>query len=169
MPRTDAKSAAPKTPLRAKHLGKALRQLAEEAAGVFKPMIGTDWIVGVVGALQFDVLADRIRTEYDVPVCFEPTDLYTARWIEADDRRKLKAFIDANRSAMSEDHDGDPVFLARNIWHLDRTRDDYPDIRFREYEGTSSLTAPETGCAATPLNRSQGGLDAEEFPVARGL
>ena len=126
------RKARPEDPLRAKHLGKALRQLAEEgAAGVFKPMIGTDWIVGVVGALQFDVLADRIRTEYDVPVRFEPTDLYTARWIEADDRRKLKAFIDANRSAMSEDHDGDPVFLARNIWHLDRTRDDYPDIRFR--------------------------------------
>ena len=42
-------------------------QLAEEgAAQVFKPLLGTDWIVGVVGALQFDVLADRIRTEYDI-------------------------------------------------------------------------------------------------------
>ena len=59
--------------MRAKHLGRALEQLAEEgAARVFRPLIGADWIVGVVGALQFDVLADRIRTEYDIPVRFEP-------------------------------------------------------------------------------------------------
>ena len=54
-------------PMKAKHLGRALEQLAEEgAAQVFKPLLGSDWIVGVVGALQFDVLADRIRTEYDL-------------------------------------------------------------------------------------------------------
>ncbi len=56
--------ARPIDPLKAKHLGKALEQLAEEgAARVFKPVMDSDWIVGVVGALQFDVLADRIRTE----------------------------------------------------------------------------------------------------------
>lgn len=64
-------------PLKAKHLAKALQQIAEEGgASVFKPTIGTDWIVGVVGALQFEVLADRIRTEYDIPVAFEPTTLF---------------------------------------------------------------------------------------------
>jgi peptide chain release factor 3 len=70
----------PTDPLKAKHLGRALVQLAEEgAARVFKPRIGADWVVGVVGALQFEVMADRIRTEYDVPVIFEETSLYTAR------------------------------------------------------------------------------------------
>lgn len=34
-------------PLKAKHLAKALQQIAEEGgASVFKPTIGTDWIVG---------------------------------------------------------------------------------------------------------------------------
>ncbi len=117
--------------MRAKHLGRALQQLAEEgAARVFKPRRAADWIVGVVGALQFEVMADRIRTEYQVPVIFEPTSLYTARWIEADDHQLLKSFIDANGSAIADDHDQAPVFLARNAWHLDRAGEDFPDVRF---------------------------------------
>ena len=121
----------PEDPMRAKHLGRALQQLAEEgAASVFKPQIGTDWIVGVVGALQFDVLADRIRTEYDIPVRFEPTSLHTARWVEAPDKVALKKFSDANRAALAEDHAGEMVFLARNGWHLDSTTKDWPDIKF---------------------------------------
>ncbi len=111
--------ARPMDPLKAKHLGKALEQLAEEgAARVFKPVMDADWIVGVVGALQFDVLADRIRTEYEIPVKFEQTALYTARWLQAEDPKVLKAFVDSNQSAIANDHDGDPVFLARNDWHL---------------------------------------------------
>jgi peptide chain release factor 3 len=121
----------PIDPMRAKHLGRALQQLAEEgAARVFKPNIGADWIVGVVGPLQFDVLADRIRTEYEVPVRFEPTALHTARWVEADDPLKLKRFLDANQGAIGTDHTGAPVFLARNAWHLDRAAEDFPDLRF---------------------------------------
>ncbi len=118
-------------PMKAKHLGRALTQLAEEgAARAFKPIIGSDWIVGVVGPLQFDVLADRIRSEYNIPVRFEPTQLHTARWLEAEDTRAIKAFADANRTAMAEDHGGSPVYLARNAWHLDKGQEDWPQIRF---------------------------------------
>ena len=50
-------------PLKAKHLDKALMQFAEEgAAKIFKPMIGSGFVVGVVGQLQFEVLASRDRT-----------------------------------------------------------------------------------------------------------
>jgi peptide chain release factor 3 len=123
--------ARPIDPLKAKHLGKALEQLAEEgAARVFKPVMDSDWIVGVVGALQFDVLADRIRTEYSIPVKFEETPLFTARWIAADDPQILKKFVDSNQAAIANDHDGDPVFLARNSWHLGDAQDKNKDIRF---------------------------------------
>ena len=119
----------PDDPLKAKHLGRALLQIAEEgAAQVFRPEIGTDWIVGVVGALQFDVLADRVRTEYGLDVRFEPTTLHTARWVACDDARKLKAFQEDNRTSMAEDHDGQLVFLARNAWHLSRAAEDHPDV-----------------------------------------
>ena len=118
-------------PLKAKHLGKALVQLAEEgAARVFKPYADPDWIVGVVGPLQFDVLRDRIRTEYEIPVKFEETSLYTARWISAQDQAVLKAFIDANQVSIARDHDDDPVFMARNAWHLNDAEDKNANISF---------------------------------------
>jgi len=121
----------PEDPLKAKHLDRALRQLAEEgAARVFKPAFGVDWIVGVVGPLQFEILADRVRTEYEIAVRFEATELCTARWVRAPDAAMLKRFTDANRVNMAEDHDGEPVFLARNAWHLDRAAQDWPDIAF---------------------------------------
>lgn len=120
-------------PLKAKHLGKALQQIAEEGgASVFKPTMGTDWIVGVVGSLQFDVLADRIRTEYEIPVIFEPTSLYTARWVKAETTADLETFVNANRSALATDHDGEWVFLARNAWHLNKTTEDFPKIKLQE-------------------------------------
>lgn len=117
-------------PMKAKHLGRALEQLAEEgAARVFKPYLGSDWVVGVVGALQFDVLADRIRTEYQVPVIFEPTTLLTAEWVEGE-HREVKQFSDGNRASMAEDHTGSPVYLARNNWHLDKAKEDFPSLKF---------------------------------------
>ncbi len=121
----------PQDPMRAKHLGRALDQLAEEgAARVFKTRLGGHWVVGVVGALQFDVLADRIRTEYNIPVIFESTTLLTARWVEADEHLELRKFETANEAALADDHTGAPVFLARNNWHLERTAEDWPQIRF---------------------------------------
>jgi peptide chain release factor 3 len=121
----------PDDPMRAKHLTRALTQLAEEGvARVFRPNVGAYWIVGVVGQLQFDVLADRIRAEYDVPVRFEPAGLHTARWVASSDPRKLKDFLDKNRGETAEDHDNEPVFLARNAWRLQNAEETYPDVRF---------------------------------------
>jgi len=118
-------------PLKAKHLGQALLQLAEEgAARVFKPRMDSSWVVGVVGPLQFDILADRIRTEYNLPVHFEQTALHTARWIESDSHEMLDQFIQQNLPNIAEDHDGHPVFLARNAWHLDNANENWPKIRF---------------------------------------
>lgn len=121
----------PLDPLKSKHLSEALHQLAEEGvARIFKPAMDNDWVVGVVGSLQFDVLADRIRTEYNLQVKYEPVTLHAARWVTGEPA-KLKAFIDAQGSAMAIDHDGDPVFLARNSWHLNDVQDANKDIAFR--------------------------------------
>ncbi len=123
---------SPEDPLKAKHLGNALQQLAEEGvARIFRPNYENSWIVGVVGMLQFDVLADRIRTEYTLPVKFEQTSLHTARWIKAADSAALKKFLDANGASTANDHDGDPVFLARNAWHLGDVQQKFPDIQFK--------------------------------------
>jgi len=118
-------------PMRAKHLRKALEHFAEEGASqVFKPLLGSDWIVGVVGPLQFEVLAARIEAEYGIQARFETAPVDAARWVESDDTALVKRFVDANRSALAQDHDGALVFLARNGWHLNRTMEDFPGLRF---------------------------------------
>ena len=123
------KKVRPKDPLKAKHLAKALDQIAEEGgASIFKPTHGFEWIVGVVGVLQFEVLADRIRTEFDVPVIFEPTSYYTARWVQGS-AEAVSKFKLQNSITMATDHDDAPVFLARNAWHLNKAEEDFPDIK----------------------------------------
>jgi len=118
-------------PMRAKQLRKALEDLAEEGVTqVFRPMTGSDWIVGVVGALQLDVLSSRIEQEYNVPVAFEAAPFDTARWIFSEDTARLKLFIEQNRSAMSEDREGAPVYLVRNAWELNRMKENFPEITF---------------------------------------
>lgn len=115
-------------PMKAKHLDKALTQFAEEgAAKLFKPEIGAGWIVGVVGALQFDVLGSRIEAEYDLPVRFEPTQYTSARWLKGS-REDIEAFVKANRGQMAQDHDGDPVFMTRIQWDIDRAEKDFPNV-----------------------------------------
>jgi peptide chain release factor 3 len=45
---------------------------------------------------------------------------------------------------LAEDHDGALVYLARNAWYLQRTKDDWPQIRFletREQNANPSLAA----------------------------
>jgi len=129
-------------PMKAKHLGRALEQIAEEgAAQVFKMFLGSDFIVGVVGALQFEVLADRIRTEYDLPCHFEGTSFEIARWVDSDDPRLIKKFSDANRDNIAEDHSGATVFLARNEWQLNRAKLDHADLRFLQTREQAPLNA----------------------------
>lgn len=116
-------------PLKSKHLGNALQQIAEEGgASVFKPIVGSEWIVGVVGTLQFEVMADRIRSEFGIPVMFEPTQYYTARWVSSPDKEEFKRFQDTNQLNIAEDHDGAIVFLARNAWHLGKIQEDFPKL-----------------------------------------
>ncbi|MEM8958684.1 MAG: peptide chain release factor 3 [Pseudomonadota bacterium] len=115
-------------PMKAKHLDKALLQFAEEgAAKVFKPMIGSGFVVGVVGALQFEVLASRIEQEYGLPVRFEPSQFTSARWVSGP-KDKLDAFVNANKGHIAYDNDGDTVYLTRLQWDIDRIERDHPDL-----------------------------------------
>ncbi len=116
-------------PMKAKHLEKALMQFAEEgAAKVFKPMIGSGYIVGVVGQLQFEVLASRIEGEYGLPVRFEATQFTSARWVSGP-REAVEDFVARNKQHIAHDNDGDTVFLTRLQWDIDRVTRDYPGVR----------------------------------------
>ena len=52
---------------------------------------GSPAIVGVVGALQLDVLKERLSAEYTLPVDFEMSRFSICRWISADDKAEVLA------------------------------------------------------------------------------
>jgi peptide chain release factor 3 len=120
-----------KDPLKQKHLRKALESLGEEGVTqVFKPITGGDLVVGAVGQLQFEVLDERMKAEYGLEVMFEASPYQAARWISADSRSDLDAFIDKSKMQMAEDVDGSPVFLGKSDWEIGYVLDKNPKIRF---------------------------------------
>jgi len=128
-----------KSPLRAKALGKGLEQLAEEGAiQVFKMMMGAEYVVGVVGQLQLDVMKHRLLHEYGVEADYEAVEFTTARWITprtegktAEDIRKLmEQFTRKNDLNLAIDAHGDLAYLAPNKWNLAKVEERFPDVRF---------------------------------------
>lgn len=117
--------------MKAKKLKEALQQMSEEGVvQVFRPRDGAPALVGVVGALQLDVLKARLDAEYSLPVEFEVSEFQLARWVSSEDRKKLDTFIAANTSSIADDVDGDPVYLARNEFYLGYTRERAEGIEF---------------------------------------
>ncbi len=119
-----------KDPTKTKQLRKALDDLSEEGViQVFYPEIGAQWIVGVVGQLQLDVLISRLEAEYKVAAALEPAPFDTARWLKGSDTA-LKAFADFNMTSLARDRDGDPVFLARSAWDVGYQQERNPELVF---------------------------------------
>ena len=117
--------------MKVKQMRRGLSDLAEEGViRLFKPAIGSQWIVGVIGELQLEVLATRMEQEYGTPLAFEPSPFDVARWLRAQDPSVLKKFIEGNRSRVASDQDGTPVLLMRNAWELDRFVEEWPDVEF---------------------------------------
>ncbi len=121
-----------KDPMKLKALQKGLQQLSEEGSTqVFSPLTSTDLIVGAVGQLQFDVVAYRLRDEYKVEALYEPVNVYTARWVVADDPRKLEEFRKKAAENLSEDGGGYLTYLAPTRVNLSLMEERWPDIEFR--------------------------------------
>jgi len=117
-------------PLKAKHLKKALEGLAEEGVTqLFRPILGADFIVGAVGPLQFEVMADRLGGEYALDVVFEPAPYAEARWL-AGAKADLDDFSGKHRTAMAEDIDGGLVFLAKSAWEINYLAERFPKVSF---------------------------------------
>ncbi|PLX74692.1 MAG: peptide chain release factor 3 [Desulfuromonas sp.] len=122
-----------KNPLKVKQLDKGLTQLAEEGAvQVFRPLQGADWILGAVGVLQFDVTMARLKDEYGVDAIYEPVEYATARWIDAEDPKKVDEFRKKNELALAHDSEGNLAYLAASEWRLGHVAEQWPDIIFHK-------------------------------------
>jgi peptide chain release factor 3 len=124
--------------IRAKKLREALREMAEEGVvQLFSPIDGTQPIVGVIGALQLDVLADRLKHEYGLQTGFDPAPCDTVRWITSDDPAAISRFVEKNRSAIATDLDGAQVFLATSAFNLSWTAERNPEVQFVDIKTTT--------------------------------
>ncbi|MCL6229050.1 peptide chain release factor 3 [Bartonella bilalgolemii] len=118
-------------PMKAKKLKEALQQMAEEGVvQLFIPYDGSPALIGVIGALQIDVLTERLKAEYSLPVSFELSRFNVCRWISAENKEELKNFLTCHQSAVAHDLDSDPVFLAENHFSLNYEAERAPKIKF---------------------------------------
>ena len=122
-----------KNPMKSKQLQKGLLQLSEEgAAQIFRPLGGSDYILGAVGILQFEVTSERLRAEYGANTLYEEVPYGIARWVTCDDPKRMKAFEDENRSTLARDAEGSLALLTSSEWRLARVIEEWPDISFHK-------------------------------------
>jgi peptide chain release factor 3 len=117
-------------PMRSKQLEKGLFQLSEEGAvQVFRPLLGSDQLLGAVGPLQFDVAMERLQDEYGVDATYEGVDVIGARWVAGG--ADMPRFLKENQRKIVLDIDGDPVFLFPGAWSLELVVERYRDLDLR--------------------------------------
>lgn len=121
-----------KDPLKLKALQKGLKQLSEEGATqLFRPLNSQYLILGAVGMLQFDVVAYRLKHEYNVDCVYESVSVVTARWIECDDAKKLEEFKAKVFDHLALDGSDNLAYLAPTRVNLNLTMERWPGITFK--------------------------------------
>ncbi|MEI9918745.1 MAG: peptide chain release factor 3 [Bacteroidota bacterium] len=120
-----------KDALKTKQLEKGLIQLMEEGvAQLFTYQLGKRKVVGVVGALQFEVIQFRLKHEYNATVDFVSQSIYKACWISSKDPQKLAEFIDSKQRHIALDKDDKLVFMAESKAWLQMVQENFPEISF---------------------------------------
>ncbi len=122
-----------KDPTKVKRLTQGVRQLSEEGATqVFMPLANNEIIIGAVGALQFDVVAFRLQNEYGAECVYETSNIFTVRWVYAEDERRLDEFRTKVNAQLALDGDRQLVLLATSRANLELTQERWTDIEFKD-------------------------------------
>jgi len=123
--------ARPRDPFKSKPLTKGLRELGEEGAiQVFESTHGGTLLLGAVGPLQFEIVAHRLATEYNVDAIYDTANISTARWLTYPDENTRRNFEREQAAALATDVDDNPVFLATNKYNLQVTVERWPKVGF---------------------------------------
>jgi len=125
------RTARPRDPFKAKPLAKGLQELGEEGAiQVFASTHTNTMLLGAVGPLQFEIVAQRLASEYNVDAIYETANIATARWLTFPDEATRRDFEREQGGALASDVDGNPVFLATNKYNLQVTMERWPKVGF---------------------------------------
>ncbi len=85
-----------------------------------------------MGILQFDVVAYRLKNEYNVDCGYENVAVSTARWVHCDNAKKLEEFKEKAALNLALDGGNNLTYLAPTMINLNLTMERWPDIRFTE-------------------------------------
>ncbi|OGV27509.1 MAG: peptide chain release factor 3 [Legionellales bacterium RIFCSPHIGHO2_12_FULL_37_14] len=118
-------------PLKSKSLLKGLIELSEEGATqVFRPLINNDLILGAIGSLQFDVIAHRLKYEYNVDCAYEAVNIAAARWVYAKDDKVMAYFKQKAFDNLAVDGSDALIYLAPTKVNLTMVYERYKEIEF---------------------------------------
>jgi peptide chain release factor 3 len=148
------RAARPRDPFKAKQLQKGLQELGEEGAiQVFEAMVGNALLLGAVGPLQFEIVAQRLATEYKVDAIYDPANISTARWLTFPDETMRRSFEREQAAALASDVDGNPVFLATNKYNLQVTMERWPKVGFHTTREHGERLARAGGAGSSDSGR----------------
>jgi len=119
-----------KDPMKMKALQKGLKQLSEEGATqLFRPIANNDLILGAVGVLQFEVVAQRLKDEYNVTCQFEAVNVATARWVVGEPE-EIEKFLAKVHENVAYDAADQLVYIAPTRVNLQLTEERWPNLQF---------------------------------------
>lgn len=119
-----------KDPMKMKALQKGLTQLSEEGATqLFRPIANNDLILGAVGVLQFEVVAQRLKDEYNVSCLFEAVNVSTARWIMGE-KSEIEKFLAKVKENVAYDAADQLVYIAPTRVNLSLMEERWPNLQF---------------------------------------
>ena len=102
----------------------------EGATQLFRPLESNVLILGAIGALQFDVVAYRLQSEYNVHCIYEPINVVAARWVVSNDESALAEIKLEQHRHLAIDGSGHLTYLAPSRVNLDITTEQWPQIDF---------------------------------------
>jgi peptide chain release factor 3 len=110
---------------RYKQFDEGVKQLEEEGLmQVFFLSAGRrEPIIGVVGALQYDVIASRLKNEYGVMAEIQPVEYAAARWLGSADVPSL-----GGSNVMAVDRHDRDVILFESEWGMRYFERHHPDV-----------------------------------------
>ena len=123
--------------LKRKQFVKGMEELAQEGAIQIFRELGAGMesvIVGVVGVLQFEVLEQRLKSEYHVEVRRQPLAYTDIRWIMNDpDTIDIPALSLTRDTLRVEDMRGGKLLLFTSPWNVDWATEHNADLELSEF------------------------------------